>query len=295
MISTELDIKQGWSLEDKIVYTEDRIVSWYKHFEGRVYVSFSGGRDSTVLLHLVRELYPEVPAVFIDTGLEYPEVRQFVKTIENVTFLKPKMNFRQVLQKYGYPIISKEQAKYIREVQRGTTTYMENKRRGKVLGRNNRPVGSVSKKWQYLMDQQDVQISERCCDVLKKNPIRVYEKDSNRVSYVGTMAGDSKLRKQSAEKYGCNAYSLKNPQSRPLSCWREEDILNYISKHSIPISTIYSMGYEHTGCVFCMFGVHLDKGDNRFQRLKKTHPKLHSYCINKLGCGKALDLIKVPY
>ena len=61
-----------------------------------------------MLLHLVRELYPDVPAVFIDTGLEYPEIREFVKTFENVEWLKPKMNFKQVIQKYGYPFISKE-------------------------------------------------------------------------------------------------------------------------------------------------------------------------------------------
>ena len=74
----------------------------------KIYNSFSGGKDSTVLLDLVRRVFPDCPAVFIDTGLEYPELRDFVKTIDNVVWLKPEMNFKKVIETYGYPIISKE-------------------------------------------------------------------------------------------------------------------------------------------------------------------------------------------
>jgi 3'-phosphoadenosine 5'-phosphosulfate sulfotransferase (PAPS reductase)/FAD synthetase len=73
-----------------------------------VYISFSGGKDSTVLLDIVRRDYPDVPAVFVDTGLEYPEIREFVKKFENVTIVRPTMNFRKVIDTYGYPFFSKE-------------------------------------------------------------------------------------------------------------------------------------------------------------------------------------------
>ena len=100
---------QALPLSIKVLMTKERIRNWVNEYgEDGVYVSFSGGKDSTVLLHIVRSMYPNVKAVFVDTGLEYPEIRDFVKTFDNVEWLKPKMNFRQVIEKYGYPFISKE-------------------------------------------------------------------------------------------------------------------------------------------------------------------------------------------
>lgn len=105
----DLQYKQALPLEVKVKMTKQRIREWVKEFgtEG-VYVSFSGGKDSTVLLHIVREMYPNIPAVFCDTGLEYPEIREFVKAFDNVVWLKPKKNFKQIIQEYGYPFFSKE-------------------------------------------------------------------------------------------------------------------------------------------------------------------------------------------
>lgn len=116
--------KQSLSLSAKIRMTEYRIREWVDHYgEDGVYISFSGGKDSSVLLHLARKLYPDLQAVYVDTGLEYPEVRKFVEQHENVEILRPKMNFRQVIEKYGYPFISKEVAgcvyyarKYVRKL-----------------------------------------------------------------------------------------------------------------------------------------------------------------------------------
>lgn len=110
MSSDQLRQLQALPLNIKIRKTEQRIREWYEHWEGNVCVSFSGGKDSTVLLDIVRHLYPNVPAVFSDTGLEYPEIKEFVKTFPNVTIVRPKHSFREILTKYGYPIISKEVA-----------------------------------------------------------------------------------------------------------------------------------------------------------------------------------------
>lgn len=105
----DLQELQALPLQLKIQLTKQRIREWVSYFgQDGVYVSFSGGKDSTVLLHLVREDYPDVPAVFCNTGLEYPEIVQFVKSFENVEIIRPKKNFRRVIQDYGYPFISKE-------------------------------------------------------------------------------------------------------------------------------------------------------------------------------------------
>ena len=118
----ELAQYQSLPLKAKILMSQQRIRDWYRYFGGEVYVSFSGGKDSTVLLDLVREMYSEVPAVFVDTGLEYPEIKEFVKSKENVTILRPKMSFREVIEKYGYPVIGKEVAtriEYAKKAPRG--------------------------------------------------------------------------------------------------------------------------------------------------------------------------------
>ena len=106
---------QALPLERKIGITSARIIEWYTHWDGQVYVAFSGGKDSTVLLDIARKLFPDIEAVFVNTGLEYPEIQKFVKTFDNVTMLRPKLRFDEVIKKHGYPMISKEVAKNITE------------------------------------------------------------------------------------------------------------------------------------------------------------------------------------
>ena len=105
----ELQSMQAAPLSTKVALTKQRIREWVDEYgEDGVYVSFSGGKDSTVLLHIAREIYPDIKAVFSDTGLEFPETREFVKQFDNVDWVKPKMSFVEVINKYGYPMISKE-------------------------------------------------------------------------------------------------------------------------------------------------------------------------------------------
>lgn len=111
---------QSLPLSAKIRMTQLRIRGWVDEYgEDGVYVSFSGGKDSAVLLDIVRKMYHKIPAVFVDTGLEYPEIREFVKRFDNVEWLKPKLTFRQVIEKYGYPFISKEISNCIHGAKKG--------------------------------------------------------------------------------------------------------------------------------------------------------------------------------
>ncbi len=130
---------------------------------------------------------------------------------------------------------------------------------------------------------------------MKKNPFRNYEKESGRKPFIGTMAVDSDVRKVDYLKNGCNAFSISYPSSKPMSFWMEEDVWDYIGQHNLSHSVIYTMGEDRTGCMFCMFGIHMEKNGNRFLRMKKSHPKQYNYCMDKLGLAEVLDYIGIPY
>ena len=303
--SEDLKEMQTWPLERKIQVTQTRLIEWYQHYDGKVYVSFSGGKDSTVLLDMARRIYPDIEAVFIDTGLEYPEIRKFVKTFDGVTWLKPKMNFRQVIEKYGYPLISKEQAAFIQECR---TTNSEKLRAIRLNG-NKYGRGKISKRWVSLI-AAPLKISDKCCDVMKKSPAKQFEKRTGKTAIIATMATESGQRASNWMMYGCNAFSKKRPTSQPMSFWTEQDVLLYLKRFNIPYASVYgeiveddkgnlhTTGCIRTGCVFCAFGAHLEKEPNRFQRLRQTHPKLWEYCMKPwseggLGMKEVLESIDV--
>jgi len=292
----QLQQKQGLPLKLKIKMSEKRIREWYKHFDGNVYVAFSGGKDSTVLLDVVRSVYPDVPAVYVNTGLEYPEVNEFIKTVDNVTTLRPEMNFKQVLEKYGYPVLSKMVSLSINRYQRTKDPLVKEYRLygtkgGQYVGK----IGVIPPKWHKLA-KSEFKISPKCCAVMKKKPMYKYVKETGRQPFIGMLAHESERRKEYYMKFGCNAFEgIKDIQSNPLAFWLDKDIWQYIKEKKIPYCSIYDKGYSRTGCMFCMFGIQLDQTPNRFQLMKKTHPKLWDYCINKLGCGKVLDVIGIEY
>lgn len=166
------DLKQMQSLplSDKIRMTEYRIRQWYEAFDGDVYVSFSGGKDSTVLLDIARRLYPDIEAVFVNTGLEYPSVRKFALSKENVTELRPKMNFSDAVIKYGYPIISKEVSGKVDEARKKKDGYAAKVFSGSRAG----TMWDISK-YNYLL-HAPFKIHNYCCNVMKKNPCKNMKK-----------------------------------------------------------------------------------------------------------------------
>ena len=302
MTMQELIELQKLPLYRKIGIAQARIAEWYNHWQGKVYIAFSGGKDSTVLLDLVRKLYPDIKAVFSNTGLEFPEIVEFVKTVENVEIIRPKMSFNKVIEKYGYPVISKEQSAYIYEYRNSKSQKLKDLR----LKGNSKGNFKISEKWKYLINAP-FKISDKCCDILKKEPAETYEKQTGKKPFVATLTEESKLRMSNFLKYGCNAFENKRPISKPLSVWTEQDILEYIDVFKLPISSIYGeilkddngkyylTGENRTGCMFCMYGCHLEKEPNKFQRLSKTHPKIYDYCINKLNMGEVLKFININY
>lgn len=295
---------QALPLEQKIIVSKTRIRQWHEHYNGNVVVSFSGGIDSTVLLHLVRSVFPDVKGVFVNTGLEYPQIVKFVHTIENVDIVRPKMSFKEVCQKYGYPLISKETSQKIEEIRTTKSEHLRNIR----LGKTGSKLSALSNKWAFLLDAP-FKISARCCGALKKQPLYEYQNKNNVFPFVGVMAEESLRRQQSYVRYTCNAFDLKKPQSRPLIFWSKNDVLEYIEKFHIDYCrAIYgdivtdaqtgklkTTAAQRTGCTFCMFGVHMEPYPNRFQRMQTENPALYDYCINKMNLKEPLEYCGIPY
>ena len=309
----DLKAMQAWPLDRKIQVTQTRIMEWYLKFKGQVYVSFSGGKDSTVLLDMARRMFPDIPAVFIDTGLEYPEIRDFVKTIDNVTWLKPEMNFKKVITTYGYPLVSKEVSNNIyyakKNIEQGKTTTRVQKLRGELKDNDGNPSRYNCDKWSSLLDAPFT-VSSLCCDIMKKRPAHKYDKETGRKPIIATMADESRLRKMNWLHRGCNVFEGTHQSSQPMSFWTENDVLEYLDKYDIPYSSVYgnivkgdngdyyTTGCHRTGCIFCGYGCHLEKEPNRFQSLKETHPKLWNYCMKPvkdggLGMRDVLEYINI--
>ena len=310
MTAEELKEFQGLPLNTKVKMTQLRIRDWYNSYNGAIYVSFSGGKDSTVLLHIARSLYPDIEAVFVDTGLEYPELREFVKTIPNVTIVRPKMSFREVIERYGYPVISKEVANTVEGAKSNPDSVRMQKLQGVFKNRDGGRSQFCCEKYKFLLDAP-FKCSDKCCAVMKKAPAKQFDKESGKKPMLALMACESQKRRRDYLKTGCNAFDKKNPQSQPMGFWTEQDVLQYIKEYNVRYASVYgdivekdgtltTTGEKRTGCMFCTFGAHLEKEPNRFQRMKETHPQIYSYCLRSwneggLGMKEVLDFLKIKY
>lgn len=259
-----------------------------------------------MLLDIVRQMYPSVEAVFVNSGLEYPEIQRFVKSFDNVTILRPKMRFDEVIRRYGYPFISKEVSECIWEGKKGLQSNKYQYRLAQLNGERKGKNGEISQfnytKYRPLL-YVDFNISHYCCRVMKKTPVHNYGKESGKVPITAQTAEESMLREKQWLVNGCNGFNMKRPISNPMSFWMEQDILQYIKENNLPIASVYgeiveqgnngqccmegcgklcTTGCDRTGCIFCGFGAHLDcksGGKSRFERLKRTHPKQYAYCM----------------
>lgn len=334
----------------KELTTYEKLDEWYTAWGGQCYVSFSGGKDSTVLAYLAARYLAsfrtppwELNLVFVNTGLEYPEIqkfvneyaawlrREFLRVTVNLVRLRPKMNIRQVVTKYGYSIVSKEVADCITDAKRNPKSLRMKRLRGEAVRNDGQPSAYNCEKWEFLL-YAPFNISAKCCAIMKKSPLKTYEHKTGYRATTATMAEESRLRMTHWLNTGCNAFEGKRPMGKPMSFWTEQDVLRFIIDHQLPYASVYGdivasdgendydatlvdcplhcTGCQGTGCMFCGFGAHLEKGVNRFQRMKLTHPKHYQFCIgggafdtdglwkptkDGLGYARVLDYVGVKY
>lgn len=269
---------QSLPLGAKVNMTKRRIQEWYEAWDGNVYLSLSGGKDSTVLLDIARSIYPDMRAVFFDTGLEYPSVRDFVKTFPNVEMVRPAMPFMAVVKKYGYPVFTKEISQKLDEARRYIEIHRDELKAS--IGKEDPSVYELSweaakwntgharlwcvyqpgvcwktgipnprvhvdttfydfRRYQFMLEAP-FKVSNKCCKILKKDPAARYAKEHGEAKGItGTMADESFLRRSTWITHGCNNYDSRHPVSSPMSFWTQEDVLQYISEKKLPIASVY--------------------------------------------------------
>jgi len=266
---------QNLTLEQKIDHSYGTIEQFLNKVSNPV-ILFSGGKDSTVLLHFIRKVMKiDIPAIFINTGNEYPEIIKFVKTFDNVTIIRPKHTIKKIIEKYGFPLISKEYSKMLYECKKGTK---QSSRYLTGLRSDGQPSKFIlPKKYRHIIESP-FYCSDKCCNFLKKNIAK------NINSITATMASESTLRSFSWIRTGCNNFG-KVSTSNPFSIWKESDIFEYKRYFGIKFCDVYEdPRITRTGCMFCGFGTNFEHL-SRFEYLMENYPKLYNYFLNLQNNG----------
>jgi 3'-phosphoadenosine 5'-phosphosulfate sulfotransferase (PAPS reductase)/FAD synthetase len=272
MTYEELKYRQSWTLEQKIDHAVGTVSSFAERMNGMIYISYSGGKDSLCMLDIIRRFVNKnVPAVFCNTGNEYPEIVKFVRQSENLVIIRPDIRIRQIIEKYGFPLVSKEQSRYINQAKH---TKSEKLLAIRLYGRE-KGIGKIAERWKFLI-KAPFNVSEKCCDYLKKKPFEKFHRQTGLYPVIGTLAGESRLRLQKWLKHGCNSYTTNTIACYPMSIWTEADVWAYIRKFNLSYSPVYDMGLRRTGCMFCGFGCHRNN-DRRFYFLKEYRPKVYEH------------------
>lgn len=306
----ELKMLQNLPYEIKVEKTKIRIREWYEGNQGNVGVSFSGGLDSTVLLHLARTVYPDIPAISV-INIECDENRELIKNTENVIELRSEKTMVGIVKEFGIPIGSKMTAKNIERLQNPTEKNAASRNlalTGMTRAGNECSKYKLPKKWRKLIDSP-FKVSAKCCYYIKEKPQIDYANKTGVKYFIGTKASDSITRATAYKQTGCNTFDEEGNgvgKSKPLGFWNDQDVLRYIVENKVKYSKAYgdiifkngiykTTRAGRTGCFMCLFGLQLEKEPNRLQRMQVEEPKKYNFTINVLGYGKILDYMGIHY
>ena len=235
-----------------------------KYGEQNFYLSFSGGKDSTILHHLIDMALPNnrIPRVFINTGIEYNDIVKFVKELaskdDRFVILKPTKPIKQVLEKYGYPFKSKEHSLYVSVYQnKGTESktiqrYLNPSEKRKSFG------CPLNLNYQFEKDFT-IKISNQCCYKLKKEPVKKWAEQNNKSI---TIAGMRK--EEGGTRKSLDCIITKNGKAvkfHPLAVVDDEWENEFIKRNNIQLCKLYypPFNFDRTGCKGCPFALKLQE------------------------------------
>ncbi len=290
-----------------------------------------GGLDSITLLMFLRKIGIDVPAISV-SSLEDKSIQEIHKQLGVITVRGTK-NKAQILQEFGFPVISKRIAGRIETLQNPTDKNVT-VRHAIITGecgaqghyaKNSRM--KLPQKWLKLFGGADEEgqeyqkaffkVSNKCCEHLKEKPCRVWAKEHNSVPYLGLMASEGGQREEAIVEHGCNYYGKTVIRSAPFGTFLRQDLLQLAIDLDVPVpsiygtierkedGTLYTTGAQRTGCSMCGFGIHMEKRPHRFDQLRERNPKEWEFymyrCVTDpetgevYGWGSVLDYIGVPW
>ena len=350
---TEDEVRKMWERDPEEQYqiALAKCLEAIVRMDGEIAVSFSGGKDSAVLLYIMASAWTlskhkEDPLMvfFADTSNEFVTARTYRK--EYIRWIEEKFEIKieyheakadesyfNVVDTIGLPFISKKVSRMIRDVkemfaklglkysdieshmpqhytQKHIDSMIEAADYMRGLGfsdtfvlnltkiRSDKKIGLRYLHVQYrpINDNEQIVLSEKCCDILKKEPLKKAEKEiGNFLPVTGEMAMDSRDRMTAYRMTGCNLFDSDRPKSKPLGPMTEQAILQFIYTRKLPIMPPYGeckcnecgeyklTGEQRTGCKLCGFGLVYDP--ERFTRLYKFEPKIVQFAFTSKENG----------
>lgn len=274
--------------EDRSYYNEVRLRERLRKIytvirdygEDEFYISFSGGKDSTVVSELVDMAVPgnKIPRVFVNTGIEYNLILDFVKKKsqidDRIVMLEPTVPIKPMLEKEGYPFKSKYHSRAVREYRsKGEEAIWAKKY---LHGENIWAERNCPEKLKYqFTDECNLNISEKCCDRLKKEPLKAYEKRSGRkMAILGLMPSEGGFRRNAT----CMSFVRDKLKSfSPLAIVDKNWEDWFVEKYNVDVSAIYREPYNlvRTGCKGCPFALRLQK---ELDTMQKYFPAERKQC-----------------
>ena len=327
--------KQGLPYDAKIAHAEIRAREFYQKItsEGHAVHVSVGGLDSITLLLFLRKIGIDVPAVSVSV-LEDKSIQRIHKEL-GVIALQPQKNKTEVLQQFGFPVLSKEIASKIDLLQRPSE---KNKtvRHAIITGETGEYGGNrtgsrmkLPQKWLNLFagyenENESVnyrvapfKVSDKCCYYLKEKPCDDWAKQNDSFPYLGLMASEGGRREKALMMHGCNYYGKTTTRSAPFAVFNRQDLLRLALELDVPVpeiygsiersedGTLYTTKAQRTGCSMCGFGIHLEKRPHRFDLLRASNPREWEFwmmrCVSDpetgepFGWGRVLDYIGVPW
>lgn len=302
------------SYEDKVDVATARVIEWTEICadKGKNYAVSVGGLDSIVLLLFCRKILGDCRGASV-SQLEDTSIQKIHREL-GVEIIKPDMTFVEVLNKYGFPIISKQIAGKLEHLQipkeeadKRTLYYNHALMTGETgpwghfeYSEGMKLDDDILEKFggRYKEDRPDLdckvapfRVSDKCCMVMKELPAAKWQEENDIFPYLGLMQVEGGQRRFSLRKYGCNYVSDTTARSCPFNYFNRQDLLTLALDLKAPVPEIYgeivrdsdgklrTTKAQRTGCPMCGFGVHLESRPHRYDRLRDRNPKYWEFLM----------------